>query len=204
MNLTTHSQAGQDLFVGAVLGEKRGGRFIEIGSAHPVEINNTYALETQRDWRGIMIDISTDAIQLARELRKSPSLVGDATSCPWNIVIQTHQPTWERPSLVDYASVDIDEWTNAALANLLAAGVRARVMTVEHDYYQRGDRLRLPNREIMAKAGYALVAADVHSNGCCFEDWFVDPERVETRLWAPFGSTGLDWADVLRKGGYLL
>ena len=38
-------QAQQDKFVLNVLNEKKNGYFLEIGSNHPININNTYLLE---------------------------------------------------------------------------------------------------------------------------------------------------------------
>ena len=42
---TTYSQAGQDLFVSSILKQKNDGYFLEIGSNHPIQHNNTYLLE---------------------------------------------------------------------------------------------------------------------------------------------------------------
>ena len=40
-------QAEQDKYVLNVLKHKKNGYFLEIGSNHPININNTYVLETQ-------------------------------------------------------------------------------------------------------------------------------------------------------------
>lgn len=206
MKLISQSQAGQDLFVAAILDYKRDGRFIDIGCSHPVELSNTYALEKELGWTGILVDSSVDAIRLCREQRTSPSLACDACTCDWGVVFRTHQPTWfvdDQTLMIHYASIDVDEWTHVAAKNLLAF-VRPAVVTLEHDFYQRGDRLRGPNRDLMASLGYDLVAADVHSNGCCFESWHCHPKLVDPAKYEPFRSTGLDWADVLKQGGVVV
>jgi FkbM family methyltransferase len=45
--------------------------FVEIGSADPVDINNTYFLEKQRGWRGLLIEARPSACVALREQRQS-------------------------------------------------------------------------------------------------------------------------------------
>ena len=51
-----NGQSGQDIFVQWALQEKRGGTFLEIGSNDPIQINNSYVLEKDYGWRGIMVE----------------------------------------------------------------------------------------------------------------------------------------------------
>lgn len=194
MKFTSHSQAGQDLAAFTMLGGITNGFFVDVGCSHPIELSNTYALE-RLGWLGVMLDSSESCCELCRMKRRAPVICADATQFDWSMV--------RLPEIVSYASIDVDEHTHAALLRLLESGSRFRVVTCEHDHYQRDDRLRLPNREALKRAGYELLAADVHSNGCCFEDWFVAPDLVDMARVEPFRSTGFDWADVLRKGGAL-
>lgn len=66
------SQFGQDrfldqqLFCGA-----QNLFFVEIGSADPVQINNTFFLESQRGWRGLLIEARPSACALLRSQRSS-------------------------------------------------------------------------------------------------------------------------------------
>lgn len=200
MNFQSHSQAGQDLFVHALLPQSTGW-YVEAGCAHPIELSNTYALE-QLGWRGAGVDLDPGAVELHRKLRTNAVWQGDATRIDWEAKLLMVRP--EVGPVVDYASVDIDEYTHEALLNLLLhSGRRFRVLTVEHDHYQRGDLLRLPNRAMLAAHGYELLCADVHNTGCNFEDWFVDPKLVDMAKAGRFRSTGLDWRDVLKQGGAL-
>lgn len=50
------SQLFQDLFVLFVLNEKRGGYFVEFGATNGVELSNTYLLEKDYGWRGIVAE----------------------------------------------------------------------------------------------------------------------------------------------------
>lgn len=193
--MKTHSQAGQDLFVAALLPHNEG-TFIDIGCSHPTELSNTYALEQERGWRGVLMDSNLNSIGLCVRDRKSLPICADATNFDWTTTLQH---LGKMP--IDYLSLDVDEWTHAALLNLLKAKPRFCVITIEHDQYQRGDRLRIPNRSILAAEGYDLIAADVHSNGCCFEDWWV--ARGLSERANKFRSVGFDWADVLKQGGAL-
>lgn len=66
------SQFGQDRFLDQEL--FRGAQdlfFVEIGSADPVQINNTYFLETQRGWRGLLIEARPSACEQLRFQRAS-------------------------------------------------------------------------------------------------------------------------------------
>ena len=47
--MKSNSQTGQDLFVLSVLNHKRNGTFLEIGSNHPITVNNTFLLENEYD-----------------------------------------------------------------------------------------------------------------------------------------------------------
>jgi len=193
--MKSHSQAGQDRFVHALL-PHRDGTFIDIGCSHPVELSNTYALETEFDWRGILMDSCRNSIELCLAQRKSIPVCDDATKFDWTSTIRKYG---KEP--IDYLSLDVDEWTHEALLNLLKARPRFKVITIEHDQYSRGDRLRSKNRATLATAGYDLIAADVHSNGCCFEDWYTSRELSQAAN--KFRSVGLDWAAVLKQGGVL-
>lgn len=200
MNFQSHSQAGQDRFVNFLL-QKLDGTFVEIGCAHPTELSNTYGLE-QLGWRGIGLDSSESAVDLCRQQRgqRSQFLCADATNFNWPDTLALAA----FPRIIDYASVDVDEHTHEALRRLVESGrFGFRVLTVEHDAYQRGDRLRIPNRQLLAEAGYELLCADVHNTGCPFEDWYVARSYVDMEKAERFRSTGLDWQEVLRKGGAL-
>jgi hypothetical protein len=48
--------AAQDYFVRKVLKDKTYGTFVEIGSNHPVLVNNTYILEAGLGWTGFMVE----------------------------------------------------------------------------------------------------------------------------------------------------
>ena len=50
------SQFGQDAWVLEQLDYKRNGYFVDVGAGTPIELSNTYILETQYGWSGILIE----------------------------------------------------------------------------------------------------------------------------------------------------
>ena len=82
-------QAQQDKFVLNILKEKRNGYFLEIGSNHPININNTYLLETKYDWKGIMIEYNKSFLDLYKIHRpNSIHIMNDATTIDYKDVFE--------------------------------------------------------------------------------------------------------------------
>lgn len=50
------SQLGQDKFIDEVFKQKRRGRYLDIGSHNGKDLSNTYFLEKERDWTGVLIE----------------------------------------------------------------------------------------------------------------------------------------------------
>ena len=184
--MNSYSQAGQDRFVYEVLiktgivplGTK--GSFLDIGCAGD-DLSNTWALE-EIGWRGLLVDVIPQPSALKR---KSGFLQADATKTA--IIIP-------RPN-VDYLSLDVDEATLDALKRLDLDKVRFKVITIEHDAYRFGDKLRPGEREILTKAGYKLVCADV-CNPVPFEDWWVDAPYLAYA--EKFRCENKQWTDILK------
>ena len=61
------SQLNQDLFVLRKLNQKREGYFVEVGACHPIKLSNTYRLEHDFDWQGLLVEPNPE---LVIELRK--------------------------------------------------------------------------------------------------------------------------------------
>ena len=170
--MKSYSQAGQDLWVLSKLpdgrrlsGESR--TFLEIGCAHPTELSNTKALE-ENGWRGWQVDNDHNAVELCRCERPGSFAVVEADATKVCFDFMSHKD-------VDYLSLDIDHGTLDALRNVLRQGITFQVATVEHDAYRFGDELRVEERRLLLAAGYVLDRADVESQGCPFEDFWVVP-----------------------------
>jgi hypothetical protein len=81
-------QAEQDKFVLNVLKNKKNGYFLEIGSNHPIDINNSYLLEKNYNWKGIMVEYDSKFLSLYKQHRpNSIHVINDATKVDYNKII---------------------------------------------------------------------------------------------------------------------
>ena len=175
----SHSQAGQDAFVHALIGDH--GTFFDIGASHPVELSNTYGLE-QVEWAGYLMEIEESLVRELWRVRKPRAVFfEDATKYNWGLFLEMVKSGDFRASF-DYLSLDIDEGTLDCLKRMPLDDLSFRVITIEHDAYRFGDKLRGPEREILTAAGYVLVRPDVcvpATPDMPFEDWWTCPELAE-------------------------
>lgn len=200
MDFKSYSQAGQDLFVKKVLGDMREGIFVDCGCSHPSSLSNTYGLETQLGWRGLLVDNNYDFVRQCYEDRVSKALLADGRTWDWEYHLSAAQNAHgveKRRSCIDYLSLDCDEHTDRVLAMILRTTHRFRVLTVEHDAYRFGPEARNSIVDKLIKAQYMIVCADVCNNGKPFEVWAVD------RLMAPSimvcgWTVPTDWKEIVR------
>jgi FkbM family methyltransferase len=67
-----NSQFGQDRFLDEhVFKRAEGLTFVEIGSAEPIELNNSYFFEKYRQWRGLLVEARPSACEKLRSERLS-------------------------------------------------------------------------------------------------------------------------------------
>tara|TARA_R100000654_G_scaffold12996_2_gene28268 strand:- start:5125 stop:5742 length:618 start_codon:yes stop_codon:yes gene_type:complete len=69
--MKSYSQIKQDLYVLEYFKYKKNGFFVDIGANNPIELNNTYLLETDYNWNGICIEPSKSEALLLEEKRKA-------------------------------------------------------------------------------------------------------------------------------------
>lgn len=186
--MRSYSDAGQDIFALETNNHKTGGTFLDIGSSDAVEKSNSYLLETEYKWQGMLIDIDPQYINKSRQLRTSPLIVGDATLLNYKELLSNY----DMPQMIDYLSLDIDppEGTLAALKRLLDSGHIFGAITFEHDAYTTeqeiaGYPVRTESRRILKQAGYILSRHDVcfvdprDRKEKSFEDWYIHPTLVK-------------------------
>ncbi len=170
------SQALQDEFVVFCLNAKREGTFVDIGAGDPIQISNTYALETRYGWRGCLVDM--DASRRASYEKKRPrseAVMRDSTSIDYGSLFRR----LSFPAQIDYLSLDVDDASLSTLKKIEADVLddyKFSVVTFEHDSYRLGDDLRGASRGIFLARGYVLAAPDIRNDGYPFEDWWVSPE----------------------------
>lgn len=199
-----NGQIAQDLFVLKVLNNKRNGTFLEIGSNHPIQINNTYLLEKDYSWRGIMVDYDSCYIDLYKIHRPlSKWLIADATTIDYASELEKSN----MPHNMDYLQIDLEVSNNSTLNTLSILDNTVfdiytfATVTFEHDIYAGNYfNTREESRNIFKKRGYVLVFPDVKNNGNMFEDWYVHPDLVDmTYINTIKSDYALEYTDIIKR-----
>jgi hypothetical protein len=181
--LNYNSQVGQDKFVLSILKNKKNGYFIEIGSNDPKLINNTFILEKDFDWFGIMVEYDGKWLQSYKDTRpNSIHVIADATKIDYKTLFVNNKV----PHNIDYLQIDLDVCNRSTLDtlelfnNTIFDNYKFATITFEHDIYS-GDHFntRQTSRNIFLKRGYILVFPDVKNGSNAFEDWYVHPDLVD-------------------------
>jgi len=176
-------QSNQDKFILNILKEKKNGYFLEIGSNHPIDINNTYLLENKYDWKGIMIEYNEMFLPLYKEFRQnSIHIINDATKINYNDLFERNNV----PLFIDYLQIDLEVINGTTLLTLEKLDkeifdiYKFATVTFEHDIYHTNfDNTREKSRDILKKRGYICVFEDISNNGNPYEDWYVHPDLVD-------------------------
>ena len=203
-----NSDAGQDAFVLNVNKFKRNGFFLEFGAQHPINSNNTYILDNEYDWVGMMVEWHNKYRHLYEEHRGEDVMyvIEDALALSYDSIFKEA----EFPKNIDYLQIDLEAGMMTPL-NLLRKldnevmdDYKFATVTFEHDIYcarpnsrdnvggeQNGwvpydpenfHEVRDKSREIFEKHGYFCVFKDVKCSRKYqnpFEDWWVHPDLVD-------------------------
>jgi hypothetical protein len=184
--MSYNGQAEQDKYVLSILKQKRNGFFVEIGSNDPIKINNTYKLEKEFDWKGIMIEYEASYLPAYKIHRpNSIHVIKDATKIDYKDLFATSAA----PASMDYLQIDleVDNASTIIALKLLDTQIldtyKFATVTFEHDIY-RGDYFstRTLSREIFERRGYIHAFKDIHNDGnpsSVYEDWYVHPDLVD-------------------------
>jgi len=184
-----NGQAFQDLFA-YQLTKKNNGTFLEIGSNEPIYCNNTFLLENEFNWRGVMVEYNSMFYDSYKRLRpNSIHMISDARSVNYREILDNN----EFPVNMDYLQVDLDVNNKSTLDvlslldNTVFDKYKFATITFEHDIYT-GDyfNTREISRKIFADRGYVLMFPDVsvffEGRYCEFEDWYVHPDLVDAKV----------------------
>lgn len=179
-----YGQAEQDKFVLETLKNKRKGIFVEIGSNHPININNTYLLESSYNWKGLMVEYNRSFLPLYQQYRpKSRSIINDARMIDYKQVFEE----MDMPPELDYLQIDLeaDNGSTIKVIELFDDNIfphyKFATVTFEHDIYHTNYAdTRNVSRKIFEKHGYYRVFDDINNQGANpYEDWYVHPELVD-------------------------
>lgn len=184
-NNISFSQACQDEFILNVLKYKHNGFFLEIGSSHPINTNNTYTLEKNYNWKGIMVEYDKNYEQLYKNHRpNSIHILNDATQVDYKNIFEINN----MPNEMDYLQIDLDVHNRSTLSTLellendIFDKYKFATITFEHDIYVGNwFDTREKSRQIFNKRGYLCVFKDIHNEkpSIVFEDWYVHPDLVD-------------------------
>jgi len=178
-----NGQAEQDKFVLNVLKNKSNGFFLEIGSNHPIIINNTYLLESKYNWRGIMIEYNNTFLESYKQYRpNSIHIINDAKNIDYKSVFENNNVSQN----IDYLQIDLEAnngstiQTLEKLNNQVMDKYKFATITFEHDIYHTNyDNTRLKSRDIFKSRGYFCVFEDINNENHPYEDWYVHPDLVD-------------------------
>ena len=188
--LQYHGQANADMFVLNCTNFMHGGYFLELGSRHPRENNNSYILEKSFGWSGVMVDREDDYEKDYALLRSnSIAIIQDATQIDYKHVFQSNN----FPTDLHFLQLDLEVRDNTALQTLLKLNedilneYRFATITMEHDIYTglpNAIATQICSREILKNKGYYCVFQDILDppnvcKECAYEDWWVHPELVD-------------------------
>lgn len=178
-----NGQSAQDYFVLKCLNYKKNGIFVEIGSNDPIAINNSYILEKNYNWSGMMIEYESkyeEGYKLHRP--NSVYIIKDARKI--NYLDEFKKNNFSK--IIDYLQIDLEVTTKSTIDTLeelnkqVMDEYKFSVITFEHDIYVGNYfNTRERSREIFKDHGYIRVFSDVKNKNLPYEDWYVHPELVD-------------------------
>jgi FkbM family methyltransferase len=77
----SHSQLFQDTFVDFLFMKKESGRFLEFGATNGIELSNSFMLETNRSWRGVLAEPDPQWHDALKKNRPNAKII---TDCIYN------------------------------------------------------------------------------------------------------------------------
>ena len=183
-----YGQAHQDMFVSIINNFKKNGTFLEIGSNEPIYCSNTYTLEKEFGWTGIMVEYLPFFLTSYKLYRpRSIHIIEDATKVNYLECLKHF------PKRIDYLQIDLDANNRSTLTTLenlnknVLDKYRFSTITFEHDIYT-GDHFntREISRKIFSDRGYIRLFSNVsvfyENKFCEFEDWYVDQNILDNQI----------------------
>lgn len=195
--METYSQAGQDLWVLNLLKNKKNGFFLDIGAYDGVKYSNSYLLEKNFNWNGLMVEAHPNNYDSLRKNRKSiiaPYAISDING---DILFENNYGTgskitsdngfkvecitfkklfqiYDVPKIIDYMSLDIEGYEYKSLTEFPFDEYKCKTITVEHNLYLGDDENKKKINEILIKNGYTLLNENVTHDELPFEDWYIN------------------------------
>jgi hypothetical protein len=182
-----YSQSAQDLFIVKMMQGKRDGFFLEIGANDAIFHNNTYLLEKEYNWKGLMIEYDSTCEESYKIHRQNSIYeINDARLVDYAEIFNKNN----FPEKMDYLQIDLDVDNKSTLDTFLLLNntifdkYKFATITLEHDIYSGNyfDTQHI-TRQILKERGYVLVFPNVSvfwlGSYKPFEDWYVHPDLVD-------------------------
>lgn len=195
-----HSGSRLDEFCARLFNFKTGGTYVDIGSAHSRDHNNSNYLDLRLGWRGLCVEIESQYNGSYVDRKNCVYLNEDALKIDY----AKKFAEMAMPPSIDYLSLDVDVLDLEVVKLLPHDKYRFKIVGIEHDAYQHGDRDRAPQRKFILGLGYVLACADVfvrHPNfeNCPFEDWYLDPQYFSADVIKKVKSESCYPEDIIAK-----
>jgi FkbM family methyltransferase len=191
------SQAGQDQFVAEFFNYKQNGYFIEIGAYEPIYLSNSFYLENDLKWKGLLVEASKSNCEkfktrtnpiINKAVYKENGFVNFTTN-NWAgfiredgfekveaITIEKLLKDNNSPKIIDYISLDIEGGEYNALLGFPFDEYEVILWTIEHNICNKDPFIKDAVYKIMTEKGYTRVVEDAcagHAD-CPFEDWYIN------------------------------
>jgi len=199
--MKSFSYQGQDLFA-YHMNKGKPGYFLDIG-CNPSRgngVGSNSALLESNGWWGLLFDKSHgDTLPSRRHarIRINKVIKMDCSSLEFRDTLVKYVPR-----KVDYISLDIDEASADCLRILTQANIEFKTMTIEHDFYRVGDRLRSEQRELLESQGYRMLFEDVclpEQDSRPWEDWWINPNYFDKNVYNNIGGKNLLWTKCVER-----
>lgn len=134
-NLVSYSQLGQDNMVYDMFDCERCLTYVDIGASHPIQLSNSYGIETQLGWNGVLVEYDKEMRELHRNTRSGsvyndPFMIANGISNINEILSLTGK------DFIDYISIDIDGGEYDVLRTIDHGRFKFSIIDVEHDIYK--------------------------------------------------------------------
>ncbi len=186
------SQASQDMIVDRLLGQKRGGTFVDIGGYDGLSGSNTLFFEKWRGWTGVLVEPVPAMLDRARSVRDCPCL-GLAVAAT--------------DGAAEFLEISKGYTQMSGLTDSYDAGLLAQVRA---DPRHQENTIRVETRtigRILIEAGIEapdFISLDIEGGEVAALEAF-DFERHRARIWAIENNTGTGRiAEIMRGSGHEL
>ena len=174
-----YSDAYQDMFVLTMHNGKKNGTYLEIGSGHPTQGNNSYLLEKDFGWTGVSLDTNEEFVTAHNAERKHTCLLKDATIINYNKFLSG----LTLPTTIDYLQIDVypADVSYKILLSLPLETYKFGVITFERDHNtDTSNETSIKSRKYLESYGYKLISPTILPNdNHPYEDWYIHPDLID-------------------------